>query len=44
MSGVNVKLEKSAGYRGAVENFMKATELKLNKWVGIMIGSSMVAN
>ncbi|CAD8107194.1 unnamed protein product [Paramecium primaurelia] len=44
VTGVNVKLEKSSGYRGAIANFIKAEELMLKKWVGIMIGSSLIAN
>ncbi|CAD8115497.1 unnamed protein product [Paramecium sonneborni] len=44
VTGINVKLEKSSGYRGAVINFIKADELMLKKWVGIMIGSSLIGN
>lgn len=41
---MNVKLEKSGGYRGAVSNFLIAEQLNLKKWVGIMVGSSLLAN
>ena len=41
ITGVNIKLEKSGGYRGAVYTLMLAEEKGLHKWVGIMIGSSL---
>jgi L-alanine-DL-glutamate epimerase-like enolase superfamily enzyme len=40
-TGVNVKIEKSAGIRGAVEALYQAEKLGMQKWVGIMIGSSL---
>lgn len=43
-TGVNIKIEKSGGYRGAVKNMMTASALGLKKWVGIMVGSSLNCN
>lgn len=44
ISGVNIKIEKSGGYRGAVRSVRRARELGLKVWIGTMIGSSLVAN
>lgn len=40
-TGVNIKIEKSAGFRGAVEALYEAEKLEMHKWIGIMIGSSL---
>jgi L-alanine-DL-glutamate epimerase-like enolase superfamily enzyme len=40
-TGVNVKIEKSGGFRGAIASFIAADKYGLHKWVGIMIGSSL---
>lgn len=42
--GVNVKLEKAGGIRGALLAADKAHQLGLKVWIGVMVGSSLNSN
>jgi L-alanine-DL-glutamate epimerase-like enolase superfamily enzyme len=42
--GVNVKLEKAGGIRGALLAADKALELGLKVWIGVMVGSCLNSN
>ena len=42
--GVNVKMEKAGGIRGALKAIDKARELGLQVWVGVMVASSLNSN
>lgn len=44
MHGVNVKMEKAGGIRGALIAANKAHELGLQVWIGVMVGSSLNSN
>mmetsp|Transcript_27014 Transcript_27014/g.69488 ORF Transcript_27014/g.69488 Transcript_27014/m.69488 type:complete len:342 (-) Transcript_27014:19-1044(-) len=39
--GVNVKLDKAGGIRGGLEALLRARELGLELWVGIMVSSTL---
>ncbi|KAF2075032.1 hypothetical protein CYY_003684 [Polysphondylium violaceum] len=39
--GVNVKLEKTGGFRSAVSTVLQAQELGLKTWIGCMVASSL---
>ncbi len=44
VSGVNVKLEKCGGFRGALQCVETAHKLGLKIWVGIMVGTSVLSS
>ena len=41
--GVNVKMDKAGGYRGAVCALHEAKSLGLKTWVGMMVGSKLAS-
>jgi len=43
VSGVNLKLEKCGGFRGALKCYETAQKLKLKIWIGIMVGTSVLS-
>lgn len=43
VSGVNIKLEKCGGFRGALRCYETAQKLGLKIWVGIMVGTSVLS-
>ena len=44
ISGINIKLEKCGGIRGALKCIKKAKELNLTIWIGCMVGSTLLMN
>ena len=44
INGINVKIEKSGGYRGALKILELAEKLNLYKWIGVMVGTSLNSN
>jgi len=44
VSGINIKLEKCGGFRGAMKCFAEAKKLGLKIWVGIMVGTSVLSS
>ncbi len=44
MHGVNVKLEKAGGVRGAIVAIDRAHQLGLSVWIGVMVASSLNSN
>ena len=41
--GVNVKMDKAGGFRGAVSALHAAKQLGLKTWVGMMVGSKLAS-
>jgi L-alanine-DL-glutamate epimerase-like enolase superfamily enzyme len=41
--GVNVKMDKAGGFRGAVSALHAARQLGLKTWVGMMVGSKLAS-
>ena len=42
--GVNIKLEKAGGLRGAMRAMLRAQQLQLKVWCGMMVGSTLACS
>ena len=44
VTGVNIKLEKCGGFRGALKCYETAKALGLKIWIGIMVGTTVLSS